>query len=282
MKDLSGKVAVVTGGASGIGRAMANRFAAEGMQVMLADVETDALSQTEKELRETFGADAVASRVTDVRQAEELEALAELTYEHFGAAHVICNNAGVGMAGLAWDIADDRWRWIVDVNLLGVVNGVRAFTPRLIEQGEGHIVNTASAAGIVTGPFLSPYYATKHAVVAMTEALYLDLQIAQASVGVSVLCPEWVKTSITESERNRPDGVSASPFGEEGGTGAGKSLVDSGIEPAEVAEKVLEAITVDRFWILTHPTTLGSARKRWNAIEADDRPVPWKLGADED
>src|SRR4029453_18795380 len=139
--------------------------------------------------------------------AEAVDALGAATFDRFGAAHVLCNNGGVGVGGLAWNVPPDRWRWAVDVNLLGVARGIRAFVPRMIEQGEGHVVNTASSAGILTGPGMSPYFATKHAVVGLSESLHFDPQLTGAAVGVSVLCPEWVRTRIAESERNRPDDV---------------------------------------------------------------------------
>lgn len=277
MDELAGKVAVITGGAAGIGLALARRFASEGMHVMLADVEAAILDRTTAQLRDEFGEDRIASRVTDVRDPAALETLAEATFDRFGTAHVICNNAGVAIGGLSWDIPDDRWRWIVDVNLMGVVNGIRAFAPRLVEQDEGHIVNTASAAGLVTGPLMSPYYATKHAVVALTESLHLDLGQAKSQVRASVLCPEWVRTGISGSERNRPEDVSPSPVAAEGEASLMSPLVESGLEPEEVASTTLDGIRKGRFWIFTHSSTLPSARKRWQAIEADDEPVTWRL-----
>src|SRR5690606_18094393 len=166
---------------------------------------------------------------------------------------VLCTNAGVGLGGLAWPIPADRWRWAVEVNLLSVAHGIRAFVPRMIEQGEGHVVNTASAAGLLTGPAMSPYYATKHGVVALSEALYFDLHLVGAPVGVSVLCPEWVRTNIADSERNRPDGVAEmvlpgapDPMGAPGADGAEptpapamgdfvRTLVEGGLDPEDVA-----------------------------------------------
>jgi len=285
MDSFAGKVAVVTGGASGIGLALARRFATEGMRVVVADVEAEALDDAAKGLTAEFGEDNVFHQVTDVREAEAVDALAAATFERFGTAHVVCNNAGVGVGGMSWTIPADRWRWIIDVNLMGVVHGIRAFVPRMIEQGEGHVVNTASVAGIVTSPAMGPYVATKHAVVGLTESLFLDLQLTGANVSASVLCPEWVQTRIYESERNRPDGVSemtmptasgdAAPVAPEGVRSMLETLVSTGIDPTEVAETVLTAIQEDRFWIFTHDTSVESAARRHRAIETDGKPVFW-------
>lgn len=295
MDDFQGKVAVVTGAASGIGLALADRFAREGMRVVLADIEREPLDRAAQALADEFGADDVLAVPTDVRDEQAIDALAAATFERFGTAHVVCNNAGVGVGGLAWTIPADRWRWIVDVNLLSVAHGIRAFVPRMIEQGEGHVVNTASAAGILTGPAMAPYYATKHGVVAMSEALYFDLQLTGATgVGVSVLCPEWVRTQIAESERNRPDGVGEMPSlsgevgdgddGDAGGDGPGlgdfvKGLVADGLDPADVAGTVLDGIRTGRFWIVTHDTTVPTAQKRWDAIAGDGHPTLWDVTA---
>jgi NAD(P)-dependent dehydrogenase (short-subunit alcohol dehydrogenase family) len=289
MDSFAGKVAVVTGGASGIGLAMARRFATEGMRVVVADVEAEALDDAAKGLAAEFGDDNVLHQMTDVREPEALDALAAATFDRFGTAHVVCNNAGIGVGGMTCAIPADRWRWIVDVNLMGVVNGIRAFVPRLVEQGEGHVVNTASVAGIVTSPAMSPYVATKHAVVGLTESLYLDLQLTGSPVGASVLCPEWVQTRIFESERNRPDDVSemtmpaptgeeAAPVAPEGVRSVLESLVSTGIDPADVADKVLTGIRDDRFWIFTHDTSVEAAARRHRAIETDGKPVFWGAG----
>jgi len=287
MDDLEGKVAVVTGAASGIGRALVDRFAREGMRVVLADVERDALDAAAEAVTDELGAGNVLAVPTDVRDEQAVDALAAATFDRFGAAHVVCNNAGVGVGGLAWTIPADRWRWIVEVNLLSVAHGVRAFVPRMIEQGEGHVVNTASAAGILTGPAMAPYYATKHGVVALSEALYFDLQLTGATgVGVSVLCPEWVRTRIHDSERNRPEDVGEMPGlgGDADDAAPGmrdvlQGLVDGGIDPADVAGTVVDGIRSGRFWIITHPTTVPAARKRWDAIAADGRPTMWDVTA---
>lgn len=280
MDEFAGKVAVVTGAASGIGQALASRFGDEGMRVVLADVERPALEVAAGELGDRIGADRVLAVPTDVRDDGAVEALAAATFDRFGAAHVVCNNAGVGTGGLAWTVPADRWRWIVDVNLIGVANGIRAFVPRMIEQGEGHVVNTASSAGVLTGPAMSPYYATKHAVVALSESLHFDLQLTGAAVNVSVLCPEWVRTNIADSERNRPAEVAESDLPADPDARAFiQSLIDGGLDPADVAGTVVDGIRANRFWIFTHPTTVGHARRRWDAIAADGEPAFWDVTA---
>src|SRR5580704_858485 len=197
MRDLKGKVAVVTGAASGIGRAMAERFARERMRIVLADVEATPLAQAREEIGRG-GVEAIAVR-TDVSRWEQVEELARRTFEAFGTAHVICNNAGIGAGGAsAWETSMADWEWTIGVNLWGVIHGVRAFVPRLVEQGEGHVVNTASIAGLVTVPGMAPYCVTKQGVVALSECLHHDLTIKTAGkVKVSVLCPAWVKTKIS-------------------------------------------------------------------------------------
>ena len=277
MDVLDGKVAVVTGAASGIGLGLATRFGREGMRVVLADVEREPLDRAAAALSHELGADRVLAVPTDVRHEDAIDALAAATFDRFGTAHVLCNNAGVGVGGLAWTVPADRWRWIVDVNLLSVAHGIRSFVPRMIEQGEGHVVNTASAAGILTGPGMSPYYATKHGVVALSESLHFDLSLIESPVGVSVLCPEWVRTNIGDPERNRPpevaeiepppDAPEIRPIIE--------ALVAGGLDPAEVAGRVVDAIRDGTFWIFTHDTTVGIARSRWDAIATGGRPDPW-------
>ena len=281
MDELTGKVAVITGGASGIGWALAQRFAAEGARVVVADVERGPLDDAAAALADEHGADRVLAVPTDVRDADALDALATATFERFGTAHIVCNNAGVATGGLSWAVPTERWRWIVDVNLLGVVHGIRAFVPRMIEQGEGHVVNTASAAGLLTGPIMGPYAATKHAVVALSESLHADLTVTGAPVGVSVLCPEWVRTRIADADRNLPDDIGpVEPppgFDVEPARNLLRSVIAGGMDPAEVADAVVDAIRTRRFWILTHPTTLPAARRRWDAIASDGQPVFWGL-----
>ncbi len=198
MEQLSGKVAVITGAGSGIGRALARAFGAEGMRVMLADIDPEHLDATAAELRDT-GAE-VSSRVTDVGDGAEIEALAKETLSAFGAVHVVCNNAGVGGGGMVAGFDVDHWKRVIDVDLWSVLHGLRVFMPLLIEQGEGHIVNTASVAGLFAPPFMGPYEVSKFGVVAISEAAFHEAAMFAPGVGVSVLCPGWVRTNIVEAQ----------------------------------------------------------------------------------
>ena len=266
MKDLQGKVAVVTGGASGIGKAVAAKAAAEGMRVVIADIEEGALKDAERELA-GGGADVLAVRC-DVAEGESVRALRDQALDRFGAVHLVHNNAGVGLGGPIWEVPESDWRWILGVNLWGVVHGLAAFVPLLVEQGEGHVVNTASIAGLTSAPFLGPYNATKQAVVAISETLYKDLQAAGVSgVGVSVLCPGFVQTRIAESDRNRP---AWAPDRETEGApemrAVIQAMVDSGIPTASVGDAVLDAVRNDTFYILTHPELDEAVRTRFDDI----------------
>jgi len=277
MEDLQGKVAVITGGASGIGLAVAERAAAEGMRVVLGDIEEGPLREAEKSLGEE-GAE-VLGVVTDVSEAASVRNLRDQALERFGAVHVVHNNAGVGVGGPIWEVSEEDWRWILNVNLWGVVHGVNTFVPLLIEQGEGHVVNTASIAGLVASAFLGPYNATKQAVVAISETLYKDLQLAGSAVGVSVLCPGFVQTRIDESERNRPAWAPAAE-GEDAQNlrGAIKTLIAAGIPPAAVADRVLDAVRTNTFYILTHPELDQVVRTRFEDIERRRPPSPSPIG----
>ena len=266
MKDLQGKVAVVTGGASGIGKAVAAKAAGEGMKVVIADIEEGALKDAERELA-GGGADVLAVQC-DVAEGDSVRALRDRALDRFGAVHLVHNNAGVGLGGPIWEVPESDWRWILGVNLWGVVHGIAAFVPLLVEQGEGHVVNTASIAGLASAPFLGPYNASKQAVVAMSETLYKDLQAGGVTgVGVSVLCPGFVQTRIAESDRNRP---AWAPDREVEGApemrAAIQAMVENGIATASVADAVLDAVRNDTFYILTHPELDEAVRTRFEDI----------------
>ncbi|MGA2037087.1 MAG: SDR family NAD(P)-dependent oxidoreductase [Acidimicrobiales bacterium] len=252
MKVLRGKVAVITGGASGIGRSVAERAATEGMKVVLADIEEGALKVTTEALMSS-GAE-VEAVVTDVSNGSEVETLRDQALERFGAVHLVHNNAGVGVGGLLWTVSEADWKWILGVNLWGVIHGIRTFVPLLVDQGEGHVVNTASEAGLTSPGLLGPYNATKHAVTAISETLYRDLRFSGSPVGVSVLCPGFVRTGIGESERTRPHWA---PKPDDDPAAAVvrdviHQLVAGGIEPNVVADRVFDAVRSDTFYILTH------------------------------
>jgi NAD(P)-dependent dehydrogenase (short-subunit alcohol dehydrogenase family) len=266
MRDLSGKVAVVTGAASGIGLAVSRRLGADGMRVMMADVEEPALADAARGLADE-GIEAATS-VTDVSDADAVDALARATLDRFGAVHVVCNNAGVAGGGLTWQVPAPVWDWIVGVNLFGVVHGIRSFVPHLIAQGEGHVVNTASVAGLLGSPGLSAYCATKHAVVGLSETLAHDLAAVGSPVGVSVLCPGFVRTRIAEADRNWPDRYGPPPVLEDqpGADEVRQAIagaIESGTDPAVIADAVRDAIVARRFWILTHPEFNDAVVRRY-------------------
>jgi NAD(P)-dependent dehydrogenase (short-subunit alcohol dehydrogenase family) len=221
------------------------------------------------------GAEALGV-VTDVADAASVRALRDRALDRFAAVHLVHNNAGIGLGGPIWEVSEQDWRWILGVNLWGVIHGVSAFTPLLIEQGEGHIVNTASVAGLIAAPFLGPYNATKQAVVAISETLFKDLQAVGAPVGVSVLCPGFVRTRIAESERNRPEWAVADHEvpGADELRGAVQSLVDGGIPAEAVAERVIDAVRNDTFYILTHPELDAAITTRFDDILERRAPSP--------
>jgi NAD(P)-dependent dehydrogenase (short-subunit alcohol dehydrogenase family) len=280
VKDLKDRVAVVTGAASGIGFALAECFASEGMKLVLADVEEEALARSERSLRSS-GAEVV-SVPTDVSDPDQVEHLAIAALSAFGAVHVVCNNAGVSVGSRAplWEASRADWEWVVGVNMWGVINGVRTFVPILLEQDRGHVVNTASIAGLIPAT-LGIYSVTKHAVVAVSEALQLQLAARGAAVGVSVLCPGWVHTRIADAERNRPERYQQQTPAEVDAAQAAarQALIAGGAPPSTVAASVLDAIRQERFYVLPHPEWLPLVRQRAEDIEHGRPPTVPDLAA---
>jgi NAD(P)-dependent dehydrogenase (short-subunit alcohol dehydrogenase family) len=275
MKELKGKVAAVTGAASGLGRSMALAFATEGMDLALADVDEVNLSSVQDEVL-AKGVRAITLKV-DVSNAQQLEIFRDQTLTRLGGVHVVCNNAGVSPLGAVWENSVADWQWILGVNLWGVIHGVRAFTPHLIAQQEGHIVNTASVAGLISPPGSGAYNVTKHAVVALSESLLHDLRERNSRVGVSVLCPAYVPTRITESERSRPNELKNPPAEPSAALLARQAMlkkaVSSGkVSADQVAKAVVAAIKADRFYILTHPRIKGAIQARMQDILEDSIP----------
>ena len=267
------KVAVITGAASGIGRGLAERFAAEGMRVVIADVEDQALAELEADLK-TNGATVLTVR-TDVSNAAEVENLAVQTLDTFGAVHILCNNAGVVCSRPIWEHTLADWEWVLGVNLWGVIHGIRAFVPRMLIQGDAcHIVNTASILGLVGGSGEGIYKVSKHGVVALSETLADELAQKGANIQVHVLCPGWVRTGILDSARNRPDTLQnpkvETPSRQEtiGGSRNVRAEMEAGMSPAEVAEHVYNAIQNGTFYIHTHPEHKAWIRQRMERILA--------------
>jgi NAD(P)-dependent dehydrogenase (short-subunit alcohol dehydrogenase family) len=275
MKEFKDKVAVITGAASGIGRGLAERCAQEGMKVVLADVEVEALTRIEASMKAS-GATALAVR-TDVSQARDVEAMAQKTLDAFGAVHLLCNNAGVaGTAAPVWESTCADWEWVLGVNLWGVIHGVRVFVPLMLAQEtECHIVNTASMAGLISCPGLAAYKVTKHSVVSISETLHHELAERGAKVKVSVLCPGIVNTRILESARNRPGGPPPTGPGDPAsaaGWEALRQLLPAGMPPGQVAAAVFAALRRDQFYILTHPEDKEAVRTRMEDILQERNP----------
>ena len=269
MKEFKDRVAVVTGAASGIGQAIAERCAQEGMKVVLADINEANLTKVEAELKAT-GA-TVISVQTDVAKKSDVEALAQRTLDAFGGVHLLVNNAGVGAGSSVWGSTWNDWEWVIGVNLWGVIHGVKVFTPIMLAQhDEGHIVNTSSLAGLVAYNPMAPYHVTKHAVVALSENLHLSLAQQNARVKISVLCPGWVNTRIMSSAENRPLSLQDEPAPVspevQAALEAFGAAVQAGMSPREVAGHVFAAIREDRFYILTHPEALPIVRERMENI----------------
>ncbi len=275
MKEFKGKVAVVTGAASGIGRAIAERCASEGMAVVLADVEETRLTEAESDLKSLGG--TVLGVRTDVSKRSDVELLARRAFDAFGQVHLLVNNAGIGAGGSAWEATWNDWEWAIGVNLWGVIHGVKVFTPLMLAQNvECHIVNTASTAGLVTGGPLAPYSATKHAVVALSESLYLSLQRRGALVKVSVLCPGLVRTNIVDTERNRPADLKNEPVKMtpemQAGLNALKAAFEAAMPPSRVADIVFDAVKDERFYILTHPEWMEVIQMRTDSLLRMENP----------
>ena len=288
MKDLTGGVAVITGGGSGFGREFALLAADAGMHVVLADVQQDSLDLVTAEVK-AKGAQVIALQ-TDVSKAEQVEALAKAAIKQFGAVHLLFNNAGVGSGGLVWENSLADWDWVLGVNLYGVIHGVRSFVPKMLALGKqdpsyrGHIVNTASMAGLLTAPNMGIYNVSKHAVVALTETLYQDLTLMEAPIGASVLCPYFVPTGISNSHRNAPSKIAT-----EGQTASQRAAamisskaVSSGkVTARDVAERTFNAIRDNQFYIYSHPQALGNVQTRMEDIVNSRNPSdPFKARPD--
>jgi NAD(P)-dependent dehydrogenase (short-subunit alcohol dehydrogenase family) len=266
MRDVTGKVAVITGAGSGIGLGMARCFSRAGMKVVLADIETAALGDAVAELTAS-GGEAVGVR-TDVSKLEQVEALAQATLDAFGAVHVVCNNAGVGVAAPIGQTSIADWEWTLAIDLWGPIYGVKTFLPIMERQGEGHLNATASMAGLLAGASLGAYNVAKHGVVALMASLERDLRLTGSPVRASVLCPGPINTNIVHSQRNRPAESAAQHVETRQGTKFWQMLTDQlaqGMDPDEVGPMVLDAVRNDRFWVLTHP---GMARYLQNQVEA--------------
>lgn len=270
MQLTKGQVAVVTGAGSGIGLALSERFARSGLSVVLADIDADALELAAARVGEAGG--EVLTCVTDVADADAVAHLAQATIDRFGGVHVVCNNAGVVSRADPWFGPIEAWDWVLGVNLWSVIHGVRAFLPHLL--GGGHVVNTASIAGLMPG-FGASYDATKHAVVALSEDLYLSMQAAELPVGVSVLCPGWVRTNILDAERNWPSSRGDRPDAALGSDilfGHVQRAIDEATPPAVIADLVADAVEADRFWVLPHAAFVQVAVDRWHAIAEGVNP----------
>jgi len=280
--DFKNKTAVLTGAASGLGLECARIGARLGMKLVLVDVQQDALDRVAAELQ-AAGAQVLALRV-DVSKAGEMDALGRAVQQRFGAPHFVFNNAGVGAGGLIWENSAQDWDWVLGVNLMGVVHGVRVFTPMMLEAAkqdpayQGHIVNTASMAGLLNAPNMGVYNASKHAVVSISETLYQDLALVTDQIGASVLCPFFVSTGISQSQRNRPQefttpGSQATRSQMIGQAMSDKAVGSGKVSAAEVAQQVFDAVAVNQFYIYSHPKALASVQTRLEDIMLGRNPT---------
>jgi NAD(P)-dependent dehydrogenase (short-subunit alcohol dehydrogenase family) len=280
MKNFAGKVVVITGGAGGLGREFANAAVDRGMKIVLADVEGNTLEQAATELR-AQGAE-VLSMLCDVRKGPQVQALADAAIKRYGAVHLVFNNAGVGSGGLIWENSEADWEWVLGVNLWGVIHGVRIFASLMLELAqhdpafEGHIVNTASMAGLLNAPTMGVYNVSKHAVVSLSETLYHDLQLVEAPIGASVLCPYFVPTGISQSHRNRPADVrmDARPtMSQVAAQAMTQKAVESGkVSAKEVAQMTFDAVAHGQFYIYSHPDALAGVAERMDEIVQHRNP----------
>ena len=280
ISDFRNKTAVLTGAGSGFGLECARIGAKLGMNLVLADVQQDALDRAVAEM-EAVGAQVLGMRV-DVSKADQMEALGAATLARFGAPQLVFNNAGVGSGGLIWENSLQDWEWVIGVNLMGVAHGIRVFTPMMLAAAEqdaafqGHIVNTASMAGLLNAPNMGIYNVSKHAVVSMSETLYQDLALVTDQISASVLCPFFGPTGITESHRNRPDSVKADrPTRSQMISQAmSQKAVSSGkVSAAEVAQKVFDAVAANQFYIYSHPKSIGSVQVRMEDVLLSRNPT---------
>ena len=277
--DFKNKTAVLTGAGSGFGLECARIGARLGMKLVLVDVQQQALDQASAELM-AAGVEVLAFRL-DVSSAEQMQAMSRTVFERFGAPHVVFNNAGVSAGGLVWENTLKDWEWVLGVNLWGVIHGVRLFTPMMLQAAaqdpdwQGHIVNTASMAGLLTAPNMGVYNVSKHAVVALSETLYQDLRLVTEQIGASVLCPYFVPTGISQSQRNRPaELVSNTPTRSQliGQAMLDKAVGAGKVTAAQVAQQVFDAVAADQFYIYSHPKALGNVQSRMECILQQSNP----------
>ena len=277
MREFKNKTAVITGAASGIGLALARRAAGEGMRLVLADIDEAKLAEAAKTL--PLPADALCTRRVDVSREEDVAALADEAFGRFGAVHLLCNNAGVGLTRLAWELTAADWEWILGVNLWSVAHAIHHFVPRMLEQeSESHVVNTASVAGLLSTPAMAAYNVSKHGVVTLSETLYTELQAQQARIGVSVLCPAWVPTAIHTSERNRPERFGSatppSPASAAYHERISQAVKSGRLTAEDMASAVFDAVTANRFYIIPHTRIKQAVRLRMDDILEDRNPTP--------